>query len=602
MRIRHFLGDSWLFLGRLAALGLLALALPLTGCGGGGGSPPDPNRVGAGWITISGPSTTDSSTALVSGEAFVSPTWWRCCTGDASDTGVTINWSNATTGASGTASQTPQYGWLFQYFLLSSQIWNASIPLAVGSNVITVTATDPSDNLGRASLTVTRTPDITPPTISATSPLNQATGVPLDASLSATFSEPMDPATIDGTSFVLFDSNNNAVAGTVTYTGRTATFDSINILAGASTYTARITMAARDLAGGNPLASDFVWTFSTGSSLWLATSTNGAPAYSIHTAIWNGTSMIVWGNEGTGARYDPATDTWQSISSAGAPSARSEHSAIWTGSEMIVWGGFENSTFTRVNTGGRYRPATNSWQPTSTVNAPSPRGNASVIWTGTEMIVWGGVDNLTSAPLNGGASYNPLTDTWRPITTTGAPSGREGHTAVWTGTAMVIWGGIDELITWTNTGGRYNPATDSWQATSISNAPLGRNNHSAVWTETQMVIWGGTSGAVGNPPLNTGGRYNPATDSWQATTTVGTPSARTGHTAIWTGSEMFVWGGVDTSGPPVNTGGRYNPSTNKWSQLETSGAPIARIGHTSIWTGTLMVVWGPSNTGGRFIP
>ena len=595
MWIRHFLGVSRLFLGRLAALGLFALALPLTGCGGGGGGdpPPDPNRVGAGWITISGPSTTDSSTALVSGEAFVSPTHWRCCTGLGSDTGVTVNWSNATTGASGTASQTPRYVWLFQLILLSRQDWRASIPLVVGNNVITVTATDPSGNLGRATTTVTRTADITPPTVTATSPSHQAQGIPIDASLAATFSELMDPATINGTSFVLFDSNNNAVPGTVTYTGNTATFDPINILAGASIYTAKITGAARDLAGNNPLASDFVWTFSTGSSTWLATSTNGAPAYSFHTAVWSGARMIVWGNGGAGASYDPAIDSWQSISSAGAPSAHTN--AVWTGSEMIVWGALGNS-------GGVYRPATDSWQPISTVNAPSPRIRASVIWTGTETIVWGGLDAATSARLNNGASYNPLTDTWRPITTTGAPSGREGHTAVWTGTEMVIWGGIDEMVTWTNTGGRYNPATDSWQATAISNAPLGRNNHSAVWSGNQMVIWGGTSGAAGNPLLNTGGRYDPARDSWQATTTVGSPSARAGHTAIWTGSEVFVWGGVDTSGPPVNTGGRYNPSTNKWSQLEISGAPSARSGHTSIWTGALMVVWGPSNTGGRFIP
>ena len=312
--------------------------------------------------------------------------------------------------------------------------------------------------------------------------------------------------------------------------------------------------------------------------------------------------MIVWGENGTGASYQPGSDSWQSISSAGAPSARSGHSAVWTGSEMIVWGGLQNSPFVLVNSGGRYSPTSDSWQPISTVNAPSPRSRASVIWTGTEVIVWGGQDAATSARLNNGASYNPLTDTWRPITTNGAPSGREGHTAVWTGTDMVIWGGIDEMVTWTNTGGRYDPNNDTWQATTISSAPLGRNNHSAVWTGTHMVIWGGTGGTVGNPLLNSGGRYNPTTDSWQATTTVGSPSARGSHTANWTGSEMFVWGGVDTSGAPVNTGGRYNPSTNKWSQLETSGAPIARIGHTSIWTGTWMVVWGPSNTGGRFIP
>lgn len=586
----------------------LVVLLLLAACGGGdsggGGPAPDPNRVGAGWITISGPSTTDLATALVSGEAFVSPTWWSCCTGEASDTGVTVTWSNATTGTSGAASQTPRYGWFFQYYLLSRQGWSASIPVALGSNVVTATATDPSGNLGRASVTVIRTPDVTPPTISGTSPLNQATGVPHDASLSATFSEPMDPITINASSFVVLDSNNNAVPGTVTYTGRTAKFDPSNLFASASTYTAKITSEARDLAGSNPLASNFVWTFSTGSPTWLATSTNGAPYYSSHTAVWDGTHMIVWSN-GTGASYRPTTDDWQLISSTGAPSGRLAHSAVWTGSEMIVWGGLQSSPSDWVNTGGRYSPVTDSWQPMSTENAPSPRDGASAIWTGTEMVVWGGLDPFTGTPVNTGASYNPLTDTWRPVTTTGAPSGRNHHTAVWAGTEMLIWGGYD-VVTRTNTGGRYDPATDSWQATAISNAPSGRYDHSAVWTGSQMIIWGGSSGEVGNPSLSTGGRYDPATDSWQVTTTVGSPSARTSHTAIWTGSEMFVWGGYYASSPPVNTGGRYNPSTNKWSQMETSGAPSARFWHTSIWTGTLMVVWGghadDSRTGGRFIP
>ena len=45
--------------------------------------------------------------------------------------------------------------------------------------------------------------------------------------------------------------------------------------------------------------------------------------------------------------------------------------------------------------------------------------------------------------------------------------------------------------------------------------------------------------------LNTGGRYNPSTDSWTATSTTNAPTARVTHTAVWTGSEMIVWGGTD---------------------------------------------------------
>ena len=53
-----------------------------------------------------------------------------------------------------------------------------------------------------------------------------------------------------------------------------------------------------------------------------------------------------------------------------------------------------------------------------------------------------------------------------------------------------------------------------------------------------MIVWGGY-GNSGN--VNTGGRYNPATDSWTSTSTTNAPEARYLHTAVWTGSEMIVW-------------------------------------------------------------
>src|SRR6266481_8481349 len=103
-----------------------------------------------------------------------------------------------------------------------------------------------------------------------------------------------------------------------------------------------------------------------------------------------------------------------------------------------------------------------------------------------------------------------------------------------------------------NTGGRYNPSTDSWTATSITGAPGGRFYHTAVWTDSEMIVWGGED-ITGD--LNTGGRYSPSTDSWTATSTTNAPDARDTHTAVWanTTNQMIVWGGF----PGLNTGGRY---------------------------------------------
>jgi hypothetical protein len=165
---------------------------------------------------------------------------------------------------------------------------------------------------------------------------------------------------------------------------------------------------------------------------------------------------------------------------------------------------------------------------------------------------------------------------------------------------MIVWGGYSNG-SFLNTGGRYNPGTDHWTATSTTNAPTGRLDHTAVWTSSEMIVWGGQD-VVGE--LNTGGRYNPGTDSWTATTTTNA-TARSSHTAVWTGTEMIVWGGFDGSNV-FNTGGRYNPGTDSWTATNTTNAPTARTIHTAVWSGSEMIVWGGAdnegltNTGGRY--
>src|SRR5262249_51707517 len=94
---------------------------------------------------------------------------------------------------------------------------------------------------------------------------------------------------------------------------------------------------------------------------------------------------------------------------------------------------------------------------------------------------------------------------------------------------------------------------DTWTATSLTDVPSARDFHTAVWTGSEMIVWGG-NGFGG--PFNTGGRYNPTTDTWTATSTNNAPTGRASHTAVWTGSEMIVWGGDDGTSY-LNTGGRY---------------------------------------------
>lgn len=167
------------------------------------------------------------------------------------------------------------------------------------------------------------------------------------------------------------------------------------------------------------------WT-ATSSAPWLTVSpTSGSLGISGATLLTmsvNATSQV---------------ESWTgSTSTVGALAPVEGPTAVWTGSAMLVWSG-SPATAAKF-----YDPATDTWFGSpSTVGAPSTRMLFSAVWTGTEMIIWGGVTTFCSGPLNTGARYNPSTDTWTAMSVTGAPTPRLAHSAVWTGTHMIVWGG-----------------------------------------------------------------------------------------------------------------------------------------------------------------
>jgi hypothetical protein len=107
--------------------------------------------------------------------------------------------------------------------------------------------------------------------------------------------------------------------------------------------------------------------------------------------------------------------------------------------------------------------------------------------------------------VNTGGEYDPQFDVWSPTSVgTGVPGARTAHTAVWTGSDMIVWGGDAQGFEW-RTGGRYDPASDTWVPTGTTGAPAGRGGHRAVWTGSRMIVWGGSTGS--SKPQNSGGVY-----------------------------------------------------------------------------------------------
>ena len=140
----------------------------------------------------------------------------------------------------------------------------------------TATITTGAMDLGGAALaqnyvwtfTTAAATNTTPPTVISTIPLNGATGVPLNQIVSATFSTAMNPATINSATFTLTGPGATAVSGLLAYAaiGNTLTFTPTANLAPSTLYTATITTGAKDLSG-NALASNYVWTFTTGTAV-----------------------------------------------------------------------------------------------------------------------------------------------------------------------------------------------------------------------------------------------------------------------------------------------------------------------------------------------
>ncbi|RKG82530.1 hypothetical protein D7W79_02400 [Corallococcus exercitus] len=352
---------------------------------------------------------------------------------------------------------------------------------------------------------------------------------------------------------------------------------------------------------------------------WELLPTGAGPGAGLQVAtVFDGQDVLLWGGLGgctvngvcgDGARFDVASRTWTPLSSQGAPAARTLHTAVWTGQRMLVWGGVGcgERPQTPCGDGAAYAPSTDSWSALSAQGAPSARGWHSAAWTGRWMLVWGGEEPQQTRVLGDGARYDVEAGAWTPMSGAGAPVARRYHSSVWTGQALLVWGGsggasVDVAL---SDGAAYSPETDSWRPLSSQGAPQARWAHTAVWTGTKMLVWGGLGcGSDGQdlPRYCEGGAaYDPRLDTWSPLSDKDAPSPRTGHSAVWTGTRMIVWGGASSkcgSGGACSDGAAYDPATDTWTPLRTQGAPTARSGHSGVWTGDALFIWGGMGGGG----
>jgi N-acetylneuraminic acid mutarotase len=310
-----------------------------------------------------------------------------------------------------------------------------------------------------------------------------------------------------------------------------------------------------------------------------------------HAAVWTGREMILWGGvapEDDGhevsrfndaAAYEPRTRRWSEIERSPL-GATGEATVVWTGAEALFWG---------PSGGAAYRPTDDCWR--SLPGSPlADRHGHSAIWTGKEMIVWGGGAGAEEEGVDGeppifadGAAYDPSSGEWRSLSESPlAP--RLDHTAVWTGEEMLVWGGYGERDALYADGAAYDPRANEWEPLPLP--PIaGRFQHSAVWTGEEMIVWGGRDLTDRPTPL-TGAAYEPLTRRWRRLPPAPLPNIT--QSAVWTGDEMLVWGGTASDRA---AGAAYDPATDAWRKLPDSSLE-GRANHSAIWTGEEMIVWG----------
>ncbi|MGP8161312.1 MAG: hypothetical protein ACLQGJ_08870, partial [Candidatus Dormibacteria bacterium] len=286
--------------------------------------------------------------------------------------------------------------------------------------------------------------------------------------------------------------------------------------------------------------------------------------------VWTGSELLVWGGaEGDqdqeryrdGAAYSPSTGRWRLLPSAPL-SARVDQATVWTGTEMIVWGGYdqESTEASQVTANGAaYDPSTNRWLmlPASPLSA---RAGSVAMWTGAEMVILGGQSgqtaNSSSQSYGDGAAYDPAAGVWRSIP---EPSAVEGHPVEWT--AAVQTGG--ELIAWSE-----------WQEMNRDSAGLLQPSGGV-----DLFAYDGDSG------------------TWQAI-----PQARgalpDAQQVLWTGDEAVVRGmpyncGACPGPPVADVTDAYQPATNSWTALAPDPVPDG----TLTWTGAALLSFNPAQTG-----
>jgi hypothetical protein len=332
---------------------------------------------------------------------------------------------------------------------------------------------------------------------------------------------------------------------------------------------------------------------------WRAMSASPLTGRWRHGAVWTGSQMIVWGGSdfsgatlyADGAKYDLASDTWTAI--AAPPTGfvgRKDAAVVWTGAEMVVWGGTGSSGV--LLDGAAYDPTANTWKTiAATPLGSSPRAFGYAATT-NQVVIWA---HTAGAPASDSATYDPTGDSWSLLPTSPLGNTRSDVSFAWTGLHLAVFGGQDATIL--NDGARCNAATRTWSALGTppgGYVPRVYTGDGAV--NGGLIVVGGLDGsgtsradgivfdASGTPDLV------PAIPS----SVLATPERLFFHTWCDAADHCWFWSGANVVGATrtiLGGGASYSVSTKTWTPMTAVAEPAPRARGSVAWTNKSAIVW-----------
>ena len=289
-----------------------------------------------------------------------------------------------------------------------------------------------------------------------------------------------------------------------------------------------------------------------------------------HTIVWTGRQVLIIAGSNNRSSwdlwrtyepspawltYDPAADTWGELIVGPQPSEVELNSdGVWTGSEVL----FAHESIS----GLALDPEQGTWR-TLAAGPLSPRQEPSRVWTGRELVVWGGCNHVlaecsgstSQERFRDGAVYKPSSDTWRTMAPSPLPEGAV-TAAVWTGAEVFYY--TADVDTGVTGAASYNPALDQW--TLLTAPPFDpRYDLELAWSSVSDLVlaWGGWRPDPGKSDYVVGGMgfasdgaaYDLSTKTWLRLPDAPNRTGRDRHSMAAIGSTFYIDGGYPATGP-----------------------------------------------------